>query len=282
MACGSGSGTAAGVPVATLLALAERVARRAGDLIRSRARRRCDVADTKTSPTDVVTEMDRAVEALLRSEIGEERPEDGLLGEESGFVPGDSGLTWVIDPIDGTVNYLYGLPYHAVNVAVVEGNPPTPGEWAPLAGCVHNPVTGQTWTAGVGAGARLDGARLRMAAPPALSMALVGTGFGYTTDRRRSQAETLRSLLPEVRDIRRFGAASLDLCKVASGQLDAFYERGLNPWDMAAAALVVAEAGGEVSGIDGQPPHEHMLVAAAPGLRVDLVERLEALNAGRG
>lgn len=272
----------AGTTVPALVDLAEAAARRAGAVVREERPLQVGVAATKSSPTDVVTEMDRAAEELLRSVLREHRPQDALLGEEAGLSVGHSGLTWVLDPIDGTVNYLYGIPAYAVSVAVVSGDPRDPGGWAPVAGCVHNPVSGETWTAGAGVGATLDGVPLRVGEPPDLAQALVGTGFGYLPSRRRQQAATVRALLPQVRDIRRIGAASLDLCMVATGRLDAYYERGLHLWDMAAAALVVTEAGGTVAGIDGYPPHERMVVAAAEPLCGRLVAELEKLGAGTG
>lgn len=261
-----------------LVELSVAAAREAGVVITERRPERLGVAATKSSPTDIVTEMDHAAEDVILSLLRRVRPQDGLLAEESGLRVGDSGLTWVIDPIDGTVNYLYDLPAYAVSVAVVAGDPRDPGRWRPLAGCVHNPVSGQTWTAGEGTGAFLDGRRLALAEPPGLDRALVGTGFGYRRERRERQAAVLASVLPRVRDIRRMGAASLDLCMVADGRLDAFYEQGLNPWDMAAAALVVLEAGGSVTGLGGLPPGERMVVAAAEPLCSSLAAAL--LQAG--
>jgi myo-inositol-1(or 4)-monophosphatase len=257
-----------GEPLAELGELAERAARAAAEFVAGSRPERLEVAATKTSPTDVVTEMDRAAEQLIRSMIHEARADDAVLGEESGLHPGrqadGSGLTWVIDPIDGTVNYLYGLPWYAVSVAVVAGEVATPGRWRTLAGCVINPGSGECWTATAGAGAFL-----------------VGTGFGYRPDRRRAQAEVLRDLLPQVRDLRRAGSAALDLCAVASGRLDAFYERGLHPWDIAAGILMITEAGGRVVGPAGGPPSEQLLVAAREPLLGELAERLTDLGADR-
>lgn len=268
--------------LAQLGALAERAARAAGELVlRGRARHGA-VTATKSSRTDVVTAMDTAAEELLRSMLLAERPGDAVLGEEGGASPaapaGASGLTWVLDPIDGTVNYVYGIPAYAVSVAVVAG-PPEPPHWRPLAGCVHNPATGETWTAVLGAGARLDGAPVPGPAAPPLAEALVGTGFGYTAQRRAEQAAVAADLLPRVRDVRRIGSAALDLCAVASGRLDAFYERGLNPWDAAAGWLVASEAGAVLVGLDGaggRGASRDMLVAAAPGLADELAAVLAA------
>jgi myo-inositol-1(or 4)-monophosphatase len=274
-----------GVPdtVATgeLVPLAIRLALRAGELITAERPDRPEVLSTKSSPTDVVTAMDDAVERLLRAELAAVRPQDGVLGEESGLEPGESGLTWVVDPIDGTVNYLYGLPGFAVSVAVVTGDPRVPGRWQPVAGCVHTPGTGETWSAGLGEGAVLDGRPLRVRTPPDLAGALVATGFGYRPERRRAQARVLQDLLPDIRDIRRFGCASVDLCMVATGRVDAYFERGLKPWDIAAGMLIAAEAGAVVRGVAGLPPGPDLLVAAAPPLVDHLADRLGNLGAHR-
>ncbi len=185
----------------------------------------------------------------------------------------------MFDPIDGTVNYLYEIGVYAVSVAAVTGEPTVDGAWTPVAGCVHNPVSGETWTAGRGLGAFLDGRRLAVPEPPPLDRALIGTGFGYVAERRRTQARVVADLLPRVRDIRRIGCAAIDLCMVASGRLDAFFESGLHAWDMAAARLVVEEAGGVVRGIGGRPPAEEMVVAAARPLVDVLAAALETLGA---
>lgn len=264
--------------LARLGALAERLAREAGALVRDGRPRRVDVASTKTSPIDVVTAMDLASEALLRRVLHEERPDDGVLGEEEGHVAGTTGVTWVVDPIDGTVNYLYGIPAYAVSVAAVTG-PPVPGEWTVQAACVHAVADGRTWTAVRGGGAHLDGERLAVNPPVPLAASLVGTGFGYTAERRRAQGRVVAALLPQVRDIRRIGSAALDLCTLAGGGLDAYYERGLAPWDLAAASLVAQEAGAVVTGLRGAAAGTAMTVAG-PAPTVDrLVGLLEELGA---
>jgi myo-inositol-1(or 4)-monophosphatase len=274
------AGLPAGTTVAGLVGLAEQVAREAGVLIQTKRPVLLEVAATKTSPTDVVTEMDQASEALLRDRLSAVRPNDGLHGEEQGLQPGTSGLTWVVDPIDGTVNYLYGLPAYAVSVAAVIGDSSVPGGWRPVAGCVHNPASGETWTAGAGLGAFLDGDPLRAGEPPVLAQALIATGFGYFSGRRARQSRVLATLLPRVRDIRRVGCAAMDVCMVATGRVDGYYERGLHAWDLAAAVLVATEAGVAVRGIDGQPAEEHMVVVARPPLVDALVAQLEELDAG--
>ncbi|GLY33285.1 putative inositol-1-monophosphatase SuhB [Kineosporia sp. NBRC 101731] len=240
---------------------------------------------TKSTATDIVTAMDRAVEKLLREQLAAQRPDDGLLGEENGYAPGDSGLTWVLDPIDGTVNYRYGIDAYAVSVAVVEGDPTVDGAWTPVAACVHNPATGDTWTAGRGLGAALapgDGSpvrELKLGIPPELDQALVATGFGYAATRRAGQARVLTGVLPRIRDIRRIGSASLDLCGVATGTVDAYYERGVNVWDIAAAVLVLTEAGGALSGLRGAPAGGAMVVGAASPLLEGLCDVLGQLDA---
>ncbi len=225
-----------------------------------------EVSATKSTPTDVVTEMDRRAQALIADRIRAARPTDAFFGEEGGAAAGTSGLTWVVDPIDGTVNYVYDIPAYAVSVAVVVGDPRTPGQWKPVAGAVVNPVSGERFWARSGGGAsrqrgRLAPTTLCVSTQSDLGLSLVGTGFGYAADTRAWQARVLAPILPRVRDIRRIGSAALDLCRVAEGSLDAFYERGLNPWDMAAGWLVVTEAGGAVTGLDGGDPNGDLLIA---------------------
>ena len=268
-------------PDATTLEALERLAvevcLEAGRLVVDERPANLSVAKTKSTATDVVTIMDQRAQDLLRSRLHEARPQDGFLGEEEGGTDTHSEITWVVDPIDGTVNYLYGIPAYAVSVAAVVGDPTTPGAWRPVAGAVVNPVTGELFHARVGSGAWLrvgtaPATRLEIGSPPALGHALVGTGFGYDALRRDWQARVLLGVLPQVRDIRRIGSAALDICSVAAGSLDAYYERGLNPWDLAAAWLVLTEAGGVFSGLDSQPPSDAMVVGAATPLHTELHE----------
>ncbi|MFI9238095.1 inositol monophosphatase family protein [Streptomyces cinnamoneus] len=257
---------------AELLAVALEAAGRAGTLLRNGRPADLGVAATKTSPIDVVTEMDIAAEKLITEFLAERRPQDGLLGEEGAQSEGTSGIRWVIDPLDGTVNYLYGLPSWAVSIAAeIDGEA--------VVGVVAAPVRGETYRAVRGEGAFVGDRRLRCRPAPAFEQALLGTGFGYLTDRRAAQAEVLRSLLPEVRDIRRGGSAAIDLCDVACGRLDAYYERGLNPWDFAAGTLIAREAGAMTGGRPGEPASGELTVAAPAGLFEPLQERLEALGA---
>ena len=269
------------VTIAALRALAESMAREAGALVREGRPEHVEVAATKSSAVDVVTAMDAESEALLRRIIARERPDDAILGEEEGASEGTSGLTWVIDPIDGTVNYLYSVASYAISVAVVAG-PADPAQWTVLAGAVHSIVDGRTWTAGLGAGATLDGEAVHVNPAGPLATSLVGTGFGYDAERRRHQAEVLTTVLPQVRDIRRLGSAAIDLCLVATGSLDLYYERGLNPWDLAAGALVAQEAGALVTGLRGHPAGTDMTVAGPPAAVEALVAILEAAGADSG
>jgi myo-inositol-1(or 4)-monophosphatase len=274
-----------------LLRIALGAAGEAGRLLASwRGDERPEVIDTKSSPTDVVTEMDRRSEALITEWIRAVRPGDTVLGEEGGQTPGgrdDSDtagdrtpVRWVVDPLDGTVNYLYGLPDWAVSIAAeVEG--------AVVAGVVEVPRFGETFTAVAGQGAWLhrDGNRaaiaLRCNSGVALGQALVGTGFGYHSGRRRVQGEVVAALLPRVRDIRRGGSAAVDLCSVAAGRMDAFFERGLNYWDYAAGGLIAREAGALVGGLSGRAESTSMTVAAGPDLFHDLDAFLTRLDPER-
>jgi myo-inositol-1(or 4)-monophosphatase len=264
-----------------LVEVCERVAREGGQLVHDGRPARVEVASTKSSPQDVVTAMDLACERLVHERLAAARPTDAILGEEGGLQPGTSGITWLVDPIDGTVNYLYGLPDYAVMVAAVAtgDDDPDPATWTVLAGCVHAPAGGRTYTAARGRGAFLDGRRLSVADPPPLDLCLVGTGFGYRREARVSQGRVIAEILPRVRDIRRRGSAGLDLCAVASGRLDLYFERGLQPWDLAAGSLVAAEAGARVCGLRGRAAGEVMTVAGHPDRLGELVEILQDLEA---
>ncbi|MFD1719117.1 inositol monophosphatase family protein [Georgenia deserti] len=261
-----------------LARLCEEFARTAGEHVRNRAGDHGGVAATKSSAVDVVTAVDTESEALLREMIARARPDDAVLGEEAGTSTGTSGLTWVLDPIDGTVNYLYGIPSYAVSVAVVAGDP-DPAAWNQLAGCVHAVADGTTWTAARGEGAWRDGTRLGPRPEPPLAESLIGTGFGYDAAKRGRQGQVVARMLPSVRDIRRIGSAAIDLCLVADGRLDAFFENGLNPWDMAAGSLVITEAGGVVEDLDGGRPRREMTLAGPAGLVRELADLLRTCDA---
>jgi myo-inositol-1(or 4)-monophosphatase len=229
---------------AELRDLARSVAHEGANLAREMQLGGIDVADTKTSAVDVVTEADRAVESLIRRRLGVLRPDDAILGEEGDDQPGTSGVRWVVDPIDGTVNYLYGLPDCAVSVAAeVDGEV--------VAGAVVTIPTGLEYAAALGHGATRDGQRIGVRPSPPVAERLVLTGFGYQRAVREHQAACVARLLPEVRDIRRMGSCALDLCHVADGSADGYVEAGPQPWDWSAGGLVLREAGGRFDLLDG-------------------------------
>lgn len=263
---------------AALLEIARRIALEAGALAKKRQAAGVEVAASKSSREDIVTFADRETETLIRRLLATARPDDGFHGEESGVDVGSSGLTWLVDPIDGTVNFLYGIPHYAVSIAVVEGAP-DPTTWRALAAVVFNPASGELFTASAGGGAFLDDQAIRVAPVADLSQALVGTGFSYLAEARAKQASILVGLIEQVRDIRRMGSAALDLCAVACGRLNGFYERGLNPWDHAAGALIAREAGARVSGLRGEAASGEFLLAAEPVLAARLERVLQSLGA---
>jgi myo-inositol-1(or 4)-monophosphatase len=265
-----------------LLALAADVAAEAGRMLAGERPAgpagRPAVADTKSSPTDVVTEMDRAAERLIAARLLARRPGDAILGEEGGE-SGRGRVRWIVDPLDGTVNYLYGLPDWAVSIAAeVAGTV--------LAGVVAVPVRGEVFTAVRDGGAWLRAAgaepvRLRCNAGVPLDRALVSTGFGYAAGRRQVQGEVVAAVLPRVRDIRRGGSCAVDLCSLAAGRVDAYYERGVNYWDWAAGGLIAAEAGARVAGLAGKQPNPGLVIAAEPVLFGQLHELLAGLSPER-
>jgi myo-inositol-1(or 4)-monophosphatase len=263
-----------------LLAIALAIALEAGELASRRLSEGVEVAASKSSKEDIVTHADRETEALIRCRLREQRPDDGFFGEESGAETGTSGLTWVVDPIDGTVNFLYGIPQWAISIAVVEGEP-DPATWTALAGVVANPANGEVFTATAGGGAFLGGVAIAVAAPAELSQCLVGTGFSYRAEVRTQQLEVVAGLIARVRDIRRMGSAALDLCAVACGRLNAHFERELNPWDHAAGALIAEEAGARVSGLGGEPAGKSFLLAAEPSVAESLEKVLRESGAAR-
>ncbi|GAA3931209.1 inositol monophosphatase family protein [Microbacterium soli] len=254
--------------------LAADIAREAGELAQRRRTEGVSLAATKSTLADIVTEADREVERLIRERLQTERPDDGFLGEETGAQHGTSGLTWVVDPIDGTVNYAYGIGAYAVSVAVVEGEP-DPEQWHGVAGAVSAPVLGELFTAARGEGAWLDGIRLTVSdGNPA--GALLATGFGYDPTTHDGDLAMVRRIMPIARDLRRMGSAAIDLSYVAAGRLDGFFERGLKPWDFAAGAILVQEAGGAVSRLEIENARP-MVVAGGPAVH----DRLRALVEGQ-
>jgi myo-inositol-1(or 4)-monophosphatase len=242
-----------------LLDLAVSVAHEAGAMLRAgRSGMSTEVA-TKSSPSDVVTELDKASEELIVGRLLDARPDDGVLGEEGASRDGTSGVRWIIDPVDGTVNFLYRLPSWAVSIGCeVDG--------AVVAGVVHDVPLDVTWTATHGGGAFRDGASIACSPVTALAGTLLATGFSYRSEVRARQAPIVADLLPQVRDIRRLGSGALDLCHVAAGLVDAYFEQGLNPWDLAAGGLIAAEAGCRVEGFGGAPAGRALVLAAPPAL----------------
>jgi myo-inositol-1(or 4)-monophosphatase len=221
---------------AELRALAEDVAREAGAQLRDAFDRGGLEATAKSSPTDMVSEADEAAEALIRGRLLAARPDDGILGEEEGDTPGSSGVRWVVDPLDGTTNFLFGVPQWAVSVACEDGD-------GRLAGTVYDPMRDELWSAERGGAPTCNGVRVSASDKVDLGQALVATGFGYDARVRARQGELVARLLPRVRDVRRMGAAALDLAWVAGGRMDAFFERGLKAWDRAAGELLCERAG---------------------------------------
>jgi myo-inositol-1(or 4)-monophosphatase len=258
---------------APLLELALRLARDASALlIEGRTRRLLDV-HTKSSATDMVTAMDRASEALIVAGLRAARPRDAIVGEEGTADTGTSGVRWLVDPLDGTTNYFYGYPAFAVSIAAEVDD-------EVVAGAVVDACTGEAFTARKGDGAWCNGVPMRVNDQSEVANALVGTGFSYLAARRQRQARVLETVLPEVRDIRRAGSAALDMCWVACGRLDAFYEKGLGPWDLAAGALIAAQAGARTGDLTGGPPTTEFVLAAAPALFDDLRGLLIRARAG--
>jgi myo-inositol-1(or 4)-monophosphatase len=252
-----------------LLETALDIAREAAALAAERRRGTVTVADSKSSSVDIVTAVDREVEALIRARLAERQPGDGFLGEEGGRADCTTSLTWVIDPIDGTVNFLYDIPHYAVSIAVVEGDP-TPGNWTELAGVVINVSSGREFTASAGGGAFADGVPISVNRPESLGQSLLSTGFSYSQYIRTEQARVMATVMPHIRDIRRMGAAALDLTALAAGQIDIYFERMLQPWDHAAGVLIAREAGAEVRGWNGAAPDVDWLLAAHPDLIDDI------------
>jgi myo-inositol-1(or 4)-monophosphatase len=275
-----------------LLALACTAARSAGAMLASHGGRPA-VVGTKTSATDVVTEMDHAAERMIRELILAERPDDAILGEEGGQTGAGAPVRWIVDPLDGTVNYLYGLPDWAVSIAAeADGTVVAGAVCIPRRNALFGAVLGDgAWRAQVdgsaagvvdgGIPALADREPLACNADVPLSRALIATGFGYDPGRRRVQGQVIAAVLPEVRDIRRSGACAVDLCSLAAGTVDGYFERGVQYWDIAAGSLIAREAGAIVSGLAGRPAGESMTVGAGPVLFPALHELLLGLDPER-
>jgi len=252
---------------AELRALAEAIAREAGALLRDAFRGPELRISAKSTPTDLVSEADHAAEHLIRERLSAARPDDGVLGEEGGDVAGTSGIRWVVDPLDGTVNFLFGIPQWAVSIAAEDAD-------GTVVGVVYDAERDELFSAERGGTATLNGHPLKPSTKSDMATALVGTGFGYDSEVRRAQAAVVARLLPDVRDIRRLGAAAIDLAWTACGRLDAYYEHGLNPWDLAAGGLICECAGLEIRALERVGPSNPGIVVGPPTLVDALAPRL--------
>ena len=248
-----------------LLRLAMEVSHEAANLLLQRPSN-FDI-NQKSSAVDFATQMDHASEKLIVERLLAARPDDGIIGEEGASRPSTSGITWVIDPLDGTVNYFYDLPGWNVSIAAKDKD-------GVVVGVVNAPTINSLWSATRGGGAKRNGAPIRCKDPITLDRALLGTGFSYSLEKRVGQAEFVRSLIPRVRDIRRGGAAAVDLCHVASGAYDGYFEMDLNEWDLAAGGLIATEAGAIVTGRNGGVAGKEMVIAAGPALHGVLVTQI--------
>lgn len=255
-----------------LLAVAEHLAREAGAVALDGRRGGLREVGTKTTATDMVTEYDRACERIVVDGIRSARPDDAIVGEEGARHPGTSPYTWCIDPIDGTTNFLYDLPMWAVSIGIAD-------DQGPLAGVVHVPARGETFTAVRGGGAALNGDPIHCNTDAVLERALVATGFSYDAPSRVRQARRVSRMIDRIRDVRRFGAASIDLCWVACGRLDAYFEENLHPWDLAAGELIAREAGALSGDYAGGPVRPAEVLVAVPSVFAPLSELLVAAAA---
>ncbi|MCB0987130.1 MAG: inositol monophosphatase [Microthrixaceae bacterium] len=263
----------------SLLALARPVAEEvAAELVRALdGDARAAAVSSKSTGTDLVTEMDRWAELHITERLLAARPTDSIVGEEGADVTGTSDITWCIDPIDGTVNFVHAMPGFCVSIAAQTRD--AGGELVTVAAVVASPLHGDVFTAVRGGGAFRNDRVLRCASPVSLARSVVGTGFGYDPARRARQAEVVAQIIGEVADIRRSGAAALDLCWVACGRLDGYWEVGLNPWDHAAASLITSEAGARCEGLRGAAPSSDFVLAAPAEVFEELHDLLLAANA---
>jgi myo-inositol-1(or 4)-monophosphatase len=253
---------------AVLREVAEAIAREAGHQLREAFAGPLVNVTAKSSPTDLVSEADHAAERLIRERLASARPGDGFLGEEGGDETGTTGLRWVVDPLDGTINFLFRIPQWAVSIACEDAS-------GTLAGVIYDPMRDELWSAERGGAALLDGRPISASTRTDLATSLIATGFGYDAEIRRYQAEVVARLLPSVRDIRRLGSAALDLAWTAAGRYDAYFERGLNHWDLAAGELLCTRAGLAVRELEARPP-AGTGVLVAPDALVDPLETFVA------
>jgi myo-inositol-1(or 4)-monophosphatase len=247
---------------AELLKLAESVARAAGSHLMNRPS--SFTFTEKSSVVDFATQMDQQSEELIVKQLLAARADDGIIAEEGAAKPSKSGITWVIDPLDGTVNYLYGLPGWNVSIAAKD-------EDGVLVGVVYAPSINGFWSAIRGEGAKYNGNKIKCNDPVTLDKSLLATGFAYDLNLRVSQGETMAKLLPKIRDLRRNGAAAVDLCYVAMGAIDGYFEGSLKEWDYAAGGLIATEAGAVISGRGGRAADSDLVVCAGPALHAQLL-----------
>jgi myo-inositol-1(or 4)-monophosphatase len=264
---------AARVPEPELVGLAREIASAAGALLLERFRAPASGVRRKSTLTDLVSDADRDAEALIERMLRDARPGDGLIAEEGARVESASGLRWLVDPLDGTINFLYGIPQWCVSIACVD-------DAGPRVGVISDPCRGELFVAERGAGATLDGKHLAVSEQADLGQALLATGFAYDAAFRRLQAENVAQVLPHVRDIRRLGSAALDLAWLAGARYDAYFESGVNPWDTAAGILLVREAGGAVTEVDRVGRDARPGVIASNGRLHERLSRLLTARAG--
>ena len=257
---------------AELSAIANSLAVRAGALISEARQSGAGLVDTKSTATDMVTEYDRASERLIVDAIRAARPDDAIIGEEGTADPGISGVSWLIDPIDGTTNFFYGLPGYAVSIAAADPD-------GTLAGAVYVPATHELFAAVRGRGATVNGRPIHCSTTADVSTALVATGFSYHPERRRLHIRRLQHIIGEIRDIRRFGAAAADLCYAAAGRVDAYFEEHLGPWDLAAGELIAREAGCISGDFAGGPVRPAQVLVANPNIFEPLRALINAADA---
>lgn len=247
-----------------LRALAEQLARAAGDMALHGRKSGAISATTKSSPTDMVTMYDTASEKMITEGLAAQRPHDSFIGEEGANTSGTSGITWHIDPIDGTSNFYFDIPMWAVSIGACD-------QTGPIAGAVYAPALGEMFTAARHEGATLNGVPISVRSNSELSDALVCTGFSYRIHERIAHAQRVANMVTEIRDIRRFGAAAIDLCFVACGRYDAYFEEHLHSWDLVAGQIIATEAGAVVTDFTGQPVTPSQVLACQPGIQSKLI-----------
>ena len=255
------------------LALATEAAREAGALLLELRRSPATGIRSKSSATDLVSEADERAERAIVTAIRTRRPDDALVAEEGSSARGSSGVSWYVDPLDGTINYLYGIPHWSVSICCADAE-------GPLAGVVFDPMRDELFSAARGGGAHLGDRRLAVTDKRDLASALIATGFGYVAAQRATQGRIIAKVLGHVRDVRRFGSAALDLSWVAAGRYDGYFESVENPWDWMAGAMFVREAGGQVTQLEPKDPAFPRIIASGPGVHDDLVTLLARAIAG--